>query len=141
MSNPRPLSPHLGIYRWRINMVQSSLHRVTGLFLSLGALVVTWAAIAAASGEHAWQIFAGFSASWIGFVLWFAWIWALFFHLCNGVQHLLHSMALDYGPQHIRDRTRNPSYWRSGWIVVAVSCALTLLVWVVLAIRIAGGPA
>ena len=141
MPHPRPLSPHLGIYRWRINMVQSSLHRLTGLFLSLGALVVTWGALAAASGAHAWALFAGFAGSWIGLVLWFLWIWALFFHLCNGIQHLFHSMAMDYGPQHIRDRTRNPSYWTTGWIVVGASSALTLLTWVLIAIRIAGGAA
>jgi succinate dehydrogenase / fumarate reductase cytochrome b subunit len=141
MPTPRPISPHLGIYRWRINMVQSSLHRLTGLFLSIGAAVLTWGLIAAAAGHHAWQLFADFSGSWIGLVVWFAWIWALLFHLCNGIQHLLHSLTWDYGPQHARDRTRNPSYWATGWVVVGVSTALTVLTWVLLIIKLTGGAA
>lgn len=141
MHNPRPISPHLGIYRWRINMVQSSLHRLTGLLLSVGALVFTWGLLAAATGPDAWRLFAEFSGSAIGLVVWFAWIWALLFHLCNGIQHLLHSLAWDYGQQAMRDRTKNPSYWTTGWVVVGVSTALTVLVWVVLVIRLTGGAA
>lgn len=137
-SYPRPLSPHLGIYRWRINMVQSSLHRLTGLLLSAGALALSWGMLAAAAGDHAWQVFAHFCGSWAGLVLWFAWIWAMFFHLCNGIQHLLHSVAWDYGPQHMRDRTKHPSYWTSGWIIVAVSSLLTLATWAILTVQLAG---
>lgn len=138
-AHPRPLSPHLGIYRWRVNMVQSSLHRVTGLLLSLCALFITWGVIAAASSNAAWRVFAAFSGSGFGIVLWLLWIWAMFFHLCNGIQHLFHSVALDYGPQHIRDRTRPPSYWKTGWIVVSASSMLTLLTWILVVVRMAGG--
>lgn len=141
MHNPRPLSPHLGIYRWRINMAQSSLHRLTGLLLSVCAVVLTWGVIAAASGDHAWHLFAGFSDSWIGLIVWFIWIWALLFHLCNGIQHLFRSLAWDYGQQEMRDRTQNPSYWATGWLVVGVSTALTVLTWVLLIMKLTGGAA
>ncbi|MDE1961192.1 MAG: succinate dehydrogenase, cytochrome b556 subunit, partial [Xanthomonadaceae bacterium] len=69
----RPLSPHLGIYRWRVNMWQSVLHRLTGLFLCLGALWLAWGLFAAASGADAWNAFADFCASGIGnglLILW-----------------------------------------------------------------------
>lgn len=138
MANPRPLSPHLGIYRWRVNMVQSSLHRLTGLLLSLGALVVTWGVVAAASGSDAWDVFATFARSAPGLVLWFVWIWSLWFHLCNGIDHLFHSLAIGYGPQHARDRRHPPSYWRTGWIVVWVSTLLTLATWAFLVVRLMG---
>ena len=49
----RPISPHLGTYRWRVNMWQSVLHRLTGLFLCLGALLLAWGLIAAATGAEA----------------------------------------------------------------------------------------
>lgn len=140
MPNTRPLSPHLQIYRWRVNMLQSTLHRLTGLFLSVGALLVTWGLVAAASSGAAWNAFAAFSASGIGLVLWFAWTWALLFHLCNGIQHLVHDTAHNFGPP-TRDRTRDPVYWRTGWIVIGISIVLTALVWVLLAWRIAGGGA
>jgi succinate dehydrogenase / fumarate reductase cytochrome b subunit len=134
------LSPHLGIYRWRVNMLQSTLHRLTGLFLVLGALLVTWGLIAAASSGKAWEIFAEFCGSWIGLILLFLWTWSLLFHLCNGIQHLLRDMGRNFGPP-TRDRTHNPVYWSSGWMVIAISVALTVLVFALLVLRMNGGAA
>jgi succinate dehydrogenase / fumarate reductase cytochrome b subunit len=114
------------------------LHRLTGLFLCLGALLVTWALIAAATGPSAWGVFAGFWNSWIGEVLLFLWLWSLWFHLCNGIQHLARDAGLNYGPAN-RDRTHNPSYWSTGWIILVASVALTVLVWVLLSLRVGGG--
>ena len=138
MPNTRPLSPHLEIYRWRVNMLQSTLHRLTGLFLCLGALLVAWALIAAATGEAAWLVFAGFCGSWFGVFLLVLWTWSLLFHLCNGIQHLLRDMGMNFGPP-TRDRAHNPVYWSTGWIVIGVSVALTALVWIILALRMGGG--
>lgn len=140
MPTTRPLSPHLGIYRWRVNMLQSTLHRLTGLFLCLGALLVTWGLIAAASSGKAWGIFAAFCGSWAGLVLLFLWTWSLLFHLCNGVQHLFRDAGRNFGPA-TRDRTHAPVYWSTGWMVVGASLILTLLVWVLLALRVGGGAA
>ncbi len=138
MPNTRPLSPHLGIYRWRVNMLQSTLHRLTGLFLCLGALLVAWGLIAAATGEAVWQVFAGFCGSWFGILLLVLWTWSLSFHVCNGIQHLVRDMGMNFGPP-TRDRTHNPVYWSTGWIVISVSVALTVLVWVILILRVGGG--
>ncbi|MCK0509644.1 succinate dehydrogenase, cytochrome b556 subunit [Aromatoleum buckelii] len=140
MSNTRPLSPHLVIYRWRVNMLQSTLHRLTGLFLCLGALLVTWGLIAAADGRVAWNVFAGFWSSGIGLVLLFIWTWSLLFHLCNGIQHLLRDTGRNFGLP-TRDRTHDPVYWSTGWFVIAISIALTVLVWVLLIVRMQGGAA
>ncbi|KAA0911084.1 succinate dehydrogenase, cytochrome b556 subunit [Pusillimonas sp. ANT_WB101] len=137
MSNTRPLSPHLGIYRWRVNMLQSTLHRLTGLFLCLGALLVAWGLIAAATGESAWHTFAWFCSSWFGVLLLILWTWSLLFHLCNGIQHLARDMGKNFGPP-TRDRTRNPVYWATGWMVIGVSVLLTLVVWVALALQTGG---
>lgn len=138
MSNPRPLSPHLGIYRWRVNMLQSTLHRLTGLFLCLGALLMSWGLIAAATGEPAWNAFAGFCSSWVGMSLLALWTWSLLFHLCNGIQHLLRDIGINFGPP-TRDRAQAPVYWSTGSIVIGSSVALTVLVWIILVVRIAGG--
>lgn len=138
MSGTRPLSPHLGIYRWRVNMLQSTLHRLTGLFLCLGTLLVAWGLVAAATGEAAWHTFAGFSGSWFGVLLLILWTWSLVFHLCNGIQHLVRDMGMNFGPP-TRDRAHDPVYWSTGWIVIGVSIALTILVWAILAMRTSGG--
>ena len=140
MPNTRPLSPHLGIYRWRVNMLQSTLHRLTGLFLCLGALLVAWGLIAAASSGAAWNTFSTFCGSLVGQILLFLWTWSLLFHLCNGIQHLVRDAGRGFGPPR-RDRSFAPSYWAAGWAVIAISVVLTVLVWILLVLRMAGGAA
>lgn len=140
MPSTRPTSPFLGIYRWRVNMLQSTLHRLTGLFLCLGALLVTWGLIAAASSGKAWDIFSAFCTSWIGLTLLFLWTWSLLFHLVNGIQHLLRDTGHNFGPP-TRDRTHAPVYWAPGWAVIAISVALAVLVFVLLALHMGGGAA
>lgn len=140
MPNSRPTSPHLGIYRWRVNMLQSTLHRLTGLFLCLGALLVIWGLIAAATSDAAWSTLAAFCGSWIGLVLLFLWTWSLLFHLVNGIQHLMRDVGMNYGPSN-RDRTHDPVYWSAGWIITAISVVLTVLVWVLLLVHVGGGAA
>ena len=84
----RPLSPHLGIYRWQLTMALSILHRASGAFLSIGAvlLVIVLAAIAMGPTEFVWV------REWllhpIGQVFLIGWTIALFLHLANGVRHL-----------------------------------------------------
>ena len=136
----RPLSPHLGIYRWRVNMWQSVLHRLTGLFLCLGALLLAWGLIAAASDANAWNAFADFCASGIGYGLLILWTWALLFHLCNGIQHLFRDGGTGFDAAQ-RDHSRAPSYFATGWIIVAASFVLTALVWACLLLRANGGAA
>ena len=138
MPNTRPLSPHVGIYRWRVNMLQSTLHRLTGLFLCLGALLVAWGLIAAATSAAAWNSFAGFCGSWFGVLLLVLWTWSLLFHLCNGIQHLLRDMGMNFGPP-TRERAHSPVYWSTGWVVIGLSVALTVLVWGILVLRSGGG--
>jgi succinate dehydrogenase / fumarate reductase cytochrome b subunit len=128
MPHARPLSPHLGIYEWRITMVLSILHRVTGAFLCLGALLVTWGLIALASGEAEWNAFAGFCASGIGIALLICWTFSLMLHLCNGIRHLFWDAGAGFAKSQ---------YFTSAWVVVIVSIAFTVVVW--LWVMLAGG--
>ncbi len=84
----RPLSPHLQIYRWPITMAASITHRATGMALATGTLFLAWWLMAAASGPDAYALFARAAANPIGEVIIFGFLWALSFHLLNGVRHL-----------------------------------------------------
>lgn len=137
MPKPRPLSPHLSVYRWRVNMLQSTMHRLTGLFLCLGAVLVAWGLLAAATSQGSWTAFTAFCTSWIGVLLLVLWTWSLLFHLCNGIQHLIRDTGKNFGPP-TRDRAHNPVYWSTGWMVIGVSVALTVIVWIALTLRIGG---
>ncbi len=117
----RPISPHLGIYRWTITMATSIIHRLTGIALALGTLLLTWWLLAAASGPDQYAVVESFLYGWFGRLILFGFTWALSFHLLNGIRHL----AWDTG-WGFELKTASAT----GWLVVVLSIALTLLAWV-----------
>jgi succinate dehydrogenase / fumarate reductase cytochrome b subunit len=120
MSDPRPLSPHLQIYRWQLTSVMSILHRATGIALAVGAvLLVSWFG-SAADGAASFASFQGFLASPVGLVVLFGCSVALFYHLCNGVRHLWWDTGrgLELG-----------RVYASGWTVLVATVVLTVIVW------------
>ena len=97
----RPLSPYW-IYRWEITMWLSSLHRITGLLLSLGAVVLAAWLIGLASGPAAFDaVQAIVGAAWFKPLL-VGWTFCFFFHLANGVRHLCWDAGYGFDPQRIR---------------------------------------
>ena len=89
MTGPkRPLSPHLQIYKPQLTSVLSIAHRLTGIALAIGALLLVYWLAAAAAGPDAYATAKGFMGSWFGRVLLFGWSLSLFYHLCNGIRHL-----------------------------------------------------
>ncbi len=91
----RPRSPHITIYRWPVTMATSITHRVTGLGLSAGTLLVAWWLIAVQFGPDLYNPFVAFVSSLFGQVILFGFVWALAYHLCNGIRHL--AWDLGYG--------------------------------------------
>jgi succinate dehydrogenase / fumarate reductase, cytochrome b subunit len=116
----RPLSPHLQVYRWQLTSVLSILHRVAGIALSAGAIVLVWWLVAAATGPDAFDQIERVLGSWPGFFLLLAWIAALFYHLANGIRHLV------WDTGHGLDLK---STYFGGWLVVAATAALTVIAW------------
>jgi len=87
-SRPRPLSPHLQVYRWLITSTLSILHRLTGVALSIGlAVVAVWLIILAYYPEQ-YEQFLGFISSPFGKIIMGGWAFALYYHLFNGIRHL-----------------------------------------------------
>ena len=115
---PRPLSPHLQIYKPQLTSMLSALHRFTGIALSLGAPFLVWWLVAAATSDAAFATARWFFGSWLGLLMLLGWTYAFFFHLCNGVRHL----AWDTG----RGFDLRATY-ASGWTVVAASALLTVV--------------
>jgi succinate dehydrogenase / fumarate reductase cytochrome b subunit len=118
----RPLSPFmLGIYyRFQWSSLLSFAHRVTGIGLSLGTLLLAGGLIALAGGERWYELFHAIAASWVGQILLFGWSWALLYHLCNGIRHLFWDVGHGYSLKVAE---------RSGYAVVVVSAALTVGCW------------
>jgi succinate dehydrogenase / fumarate reductase cytochrome b subunit len=92
----RPLSPHWQIWRWHVTMAASILHRVTGLLLYLGLLVLAGWALALAEGRSAFGAYADWITSWPGLVLLFLVTLSAFFHLANGIRHLAWDLGFGF---------------------------------------------
>ena len=78
----RPLSPHIGVYKWQITMVMSILHRATGVFLSIGLLMLTSWLLAIATGSNEYAQILDFFRSVFGRLLLIGWSFAFFYHFC-----------------------------------------------------------
>lgn len=117
----RPLSPHLQVYRVQITSGLSVLHRLSGIWLGVGTLLLTWWIVALALGPAPFATAQALFASILGKILLFLWTAALMFHFCNGLRHLSWDSGLGF---------KKPTYHASGWTVLAVAAALTVLVFV-----------
>jgi succinate dehydrogenase / fumarate reductase cytochrome b subunit len=129
MTAPRPLSPHLQVYRFLLPMAMSITHRATGMFLALGSLILVCWLTAAAAGPDSYARIAAAVASLPGKLALFAWTVALYYHLCNGVRHLFWDVGKGF--------TIAAAY-RSGYLVLAATAVLSLLTWLVI---LSGGAA
>ncbi|MEM7763270.1 MAG: succinate dehydrogenase, cytochrome b556 subunit [Pseudomonadota bacterium] len=116
----RPLSPHLSAYKFRITSALSILHRLTGVALSLGAVLLIGWILAIASGETAYQHFAGFAGSWFGQLIIAGFVFGFYYHLCNGIRHLFWDAGKGFEMSTAR---------ASGGAVVGASIGLTIVTW------------
>jgi succinate dehydrogenase / fumarate reductase cytochrome b subunit len=121
MSNSgRPLSPHLSIYRWPITMVLSILHRMTGVAMSIGLVVLAAWLMQAAAGPEAYLGFTTTMSTFIGKLFLVAWSFAFFFHAANGIRHLVWDTGRGFDKRQAD---------RSAWIVVAFAALATAAFW------------
>lgn len=125
MSHPtdhRPLSPFMlgQYYRFQWTSVLSFTHRLSGLGLSFGSLLLAGWLMALASGPLVYQAYAQHILAWYGQALLLGWSWALLYHLCNGIRHLFWDIGKGFELKTAE---------RSGYAVVAVSLLLTAASW------------
>jgi len=112
----RPLSPHLQVYRPQITSVLSILHRITGVALAAGALLLTYWISAAGYGPETFERAQAFVGSWFGRLLLLGFTFSLFYHFANGIRHLAWDAGWGF---------ELPTLRLSGWIVVIFSIVAT----------------
>ena len=89
-ARPRPLSPHLSIWKWRVHMTVSILHRATGTALATAAvLLFLWWLVAAATGAPAYATFHAVATGWFGLLVGFGLTLVFFQHMMSGIRHLV----------------------------------------------------
>lgn len=117
----RPLSPHLQIYRWPITMGTSILHRISGVGLSLGTLLLAWWLVAASMGADEYGFFQQMAYGWFGRLVLFGFTVALVFHALNGIRHLFWDAGYGFAMA-----TAN----KSGIAVYVLTGLITLAIWI-----------
>lgn len=117
----RPLSPHLQIYKPQWTSVLSIGHRVAGVALAAGSLLILVWLWGIVGGSERFDWVQGWLASPIGRVLLFGWSAALFYHLCNGIRHLVWDAGYGFELKTAE---------ATAWLTVLATLALTLAAWV-----------
>lgn len=128
----RPLSPHLQVYRLPMLALLSITHRASGVFLSMGALLIPVVLYTLAVEPEAYDCLHAHLSSWYGQGFLFLLSAALMFHLLNGIRHLVWDMGYNL-------EVRNAEI--SGIIVVVLSLVLTTAIWLLACISYYGGAA
>lgn len=118
----RPLSPHLQIYRLPLTALTSIVHRITGVALAMGTLLLVWWLVAAASGAEYFAYVQDLLGSPIGYLALFGWSWALFYHLANGIRHLVWDAGYAFDVKCAE---------LGGWLVIGASAGLTAVAWII----------
>ena len=113
----RPLSPHLQVYKPQLTSVLSITHRGTGVFLSLGALVLTYWLVSLAVSEELFNSFHLHTSFWYGKLFLIGFVFSLYYHLANGIRHLFWDIGLGL---------EISTTYKSGYFIIFISVALTL---------------
>jgi succinate dehydrogenase / fumarate reductase cytochrome b subunit len=118
MNNNRPTSPHLQVYKLPLTGILSITHRMTGVLLSAGLILFVYLISALADGAAAYAEMQNLLGLWLFRLIYWGFVYALFFHLCHGVRHLI----WDTGKSFDRDTLD-----RYAMIELGASLTLTLI--------------
>jgi len=125
----RPLSPFMH-YRWQYTNTLSILHRITGVLLSLGFLLLVYWLAAAAAGPERYAAAVATLGSPLAQLVLFGAAFAFCYHLLNGIRHLVFDLGHGFELRTAR---------RSGWAVAIGAVVLGLLVWLAVRAGMGGG--
>ncbi len=122
-NDDRPMSPHLQVYKLPLTAKLSIFHRGTGAVLFLGLIMMVWVFAVAASGEQSWQGMHDFLNSIIGKIFLMGFSFSLFYHLANGIRHLIWDTGRGMSLKEANT---------SGKILIGAVAIATLISWIMI---------
>lgn len=122
----RPLSPHLQIYKPSLTMVMSILHRITGVALYAGTVLLVVYLLALTTGKSGFEQVQAVYGSALGRVVLFGYTWALLHHMFGGIRHFIWDMGAGFSREQ---------RFLLGWATLIGSLVLTVVVWLVFLVR------
>ena len=120
MMNNRPLSPHLSIHKKVLTSIFSIFHRLTGIGLSIGSVLITaWIAIISLGADY-FFLLECISSFLIFKIILFIWTVGIFFHLFNGIRYLVWSFGVGMDLKTV---------YVSSYFVLCMTLIASLIVW------------
>ena len=117
MTQKRPLSPHLTIYRPQLTSMMSITHRLSGVALASGSIFLVWWLVALAYGGDYYQMVQGIAEHVLGRLVLLGFYIAVSYHMANGIRHLFWDFGIGLSLDGV---------YRGGYIVI-VFTALSAL--------------
>jgi len=122
MAKPRPLSPHLQVYRPQLTSVMSIMHRASGAVLATGSLLLTIWLVALAAGADIFGLVTALLQHPLGQFVLFGYSLALVYHGFNGIRHLAWDLRLGLEVKQV---------YQSGYLVLVLTVLVTAALWLV----------
>ena len=119
-NSSKPLSPHLQVYKLPVTAILSILHRMSGVVLSLGIVLLVVILASAAWYVAGYEILQAMLSHWIGQLFLIAWTASLYLHLCNGIRHLFWDVGLGFDLQTTE---------QTAYLTIAGTVILTTATW------------
>ena len=120
MAKPRPLSPHLQVYRPQLTSVMSIMHRASGAVLATGSLLVALWLVALAAGAAVFNLVVDAMQHPFGQLIVFGYSLALVYHGLNGIRHLMWDLRIGLEIKQV---------YQSGYIVLGLTILVTTALW------------
>ena len=120
MAKPRPLSPHLQVYRPQLTSVMSIMHRASGAVLATGSLLVALWLVALAAGAAVFNPVADAMQHPFGQLVVFGYSLALVYHGLNGIRHLMWDLRIGLEIKQV---------YQSGYLVLGLTFLVTAALW------------
>ncbi len=121
-----PISPHLQIYRLPLSALLSITHRITGVVLAFGAVLLVLLLASAADGAKSYAGFIPHLQSWYGQLMLLGIVFSLYLHFCNGIRHLFWDVGKGFELETV-DLTAK--------LAIGIAILLTIATWLVAAAR------
>ena len=121
-NNNHPVSPHLQIYRLPLTALLSITHRLTGVILAFGCVLLVWLLAAAAQGAETYEALVPHYQAWYGQIFVLGFLFSLYLHFCNGIRHLFWDVGYGFELETV-DLTAK--------LAIAMALGLTVLTWFV----------
>ena len=119
MTQKRPLSPHLMIYRPQLTSMMSITHRLSGVALASGSIFLVWWLVALAYGGDYYQMVQGIAEHILGRLVLLGFYIAVSYHMANGIRHLFWDFGIGLSLDGV---------YRGGYIVIGFTALSALAV-------------